>query len=147
MTRTLHYGKLVDSNKPVTGVYSGNCIAWEYIDDEIDLSFESHLESDEHDEDECSICEYWEAGDTRLIGDWIKDNDGLYAPDKTGEFSAIFDANQNVIQVVWSSVIKRSNLLCSPCYVGQIDARQDDTSESGEYQYFAIPDELIYNPD
>lgn len=80
--------------------------------------------------------EYGELYDTPgliLIGDWVKDRDGLYEPDQAGEFAAIVDYDSNVVMVKHSTVIKRC-ALCSPCYPGQADLESE-----GEYLGYDLP--------
>ena len=141
-----HYGKWVSSDKPVTGVLSCNSIAWECVDDEICLTCDKILDGikaeyqdeggdgdefqDELDSIEC------DSSHTKIIGDWIKADDGKYSPDETKEFAAI--VNESTVQVVWSKYTKRG-ALCSPCYPGQVDL---DTP--GDFLGYALPDELIY---
>ena len=72
---------------------------------------------------------------TVLIGSWKKDSDGLYEPDKTGEYAAI--CGEIYTQVVWSKTTGKS-ALCSPCYPGQCDV---DTP--GDYLYYALPADML----
>ena len=137
-----HWGIWVDPDVPITGVVSNNsvnpfifeCIAYE---DSINLDYEAHLESDEHqhyNDDNCEICEYWEDyNSTILIGDWIKDSDGLWDYDPNGEYAAI--VRESVTQVVFSKYFK-SCQLCSPCYPGQADLDSD-----GDFKAYNLPPE------
>lgn len=68
-----------------------------------------------------------------LIGDWVKDDAGLYEPDQAGEFAAIVDYDSNVVMVKHSKVTKRC-ALCSPCYPGQADLESE-----GEYLGYDLP--------
>lgn len=137
--KTNHYGITVDSDVPVTGVHSVNGIAWEFIDDEVCLDCERAYEEFENGMHECEYGEGCNCADfiecdsshTKLIGNWIKDDDGKYAPDKTGEFAAI--VNESTIQVVWSKYTAR-HALCSPCYPGQTDNDSD-----GVYLGYCLP--------
>lgn len=137
---------------PTTGVYSGNDIAWENVDDGIDLQWEeieaSDVNEDEMDEMELDLG--YETGDTILHGDWIKDEEGSYLPDPTGEYAMIFNVNEHTAQVVFSKTVKYGRL-ASPCYPGQVDARVEDPSTPNEVcwiAYYALPmsafrDELV----
>ena len=137
---TNHWGIWVDPELPITGVVSNNQ-AVQFIADEIfdgiDLDWESHVLSNEHDLDDpdyCEICENWDMSQsTILIGDWIKDSDGLYTHDPNGEYAAI--VRESVTQVVFSQHTRRSNL-CSPCYPGQGDIGSD-----GDYLVYDLPSE------
>ena len=140
---TNHWGKWVDSESPVTGVVSNNTPEWlmDELYDSIDLdyeSFESEIENDDsldEDEKQNALESYESMGDsTLLIGDWVKDENGLYEPDKTGEYSAIM--RESVTQIVWSKFTKRG-ALCSPCYPGQVDL---DTP--GEYMAYDLPPDM-----
>ena len=119
-----HWGKYVSSDKPVTGVLSVNSVCWEFIDDEIYLTCESIYDEIESckrcpecevplelvldDFSECPECGWsydvekelveCDSSHDKIIGDWKKDNDGLYIPDESGEFAAIMC--ESVVQVV-----------------------------------------------
>jgi hypothetical protein len=138
---TNHWGIWVDPNIPITGVLSNNSASqfiFESIayEDGINLEFESHLESSDHSEDNCETCEYWEDyNSTYLIGNWIKDNNGLYDYDPDGEYAAI--VGEIYTQVVYSKYTKKVKL-CSPCYPGQ-----GDLDSSGEYLAYTLPSEAF----
>lgn len=138
---TNHYGITVNSDKPITGVLSANAIAWEFVDDEICLTCEeviADIESDESlsEDDKQNELDFIECDPShdKIIGDWIKDENGQYAPDKTGEYAAI--VRESTIQVVWSKTLTRG-ALCSPCYPGQADIPSD-----GDYLAYTLPDYL-----
>ncbi len=132
---------------PTTGVYSGNDIAWENVDDFIDLDYESavaELEANGADEDEImDAMDCFETGETQLYGEWIKDEEGKYMPDPAGEYAMIYDSNMNVAQVVYSHVIKYGRP-ASPCYPGQVDARVEDprtpNTRCQTVAYYALPE-------
>src|SRR4030042_522510 len=112
-----HWGKWVDKTEPVTGVISINDVC-QFVCDEccngIDLNYEqaeqeflqgfqeNHGGADPTDEywnDFNSEMEMCESGDT-LIGDWIKDSDGLYDADReNGEYAAI--VRESVVQILF----------------------------------------------
>jgi hypothetical protein len=99
----------------------------------------SDIENDddfEYDDIEC------DSSHTKIMGDWVKDENGLYMPYEKGEFAAI--VNESTIQVVWSKYTTHGRL-CSPCYPGQLDVRMDDNS--GEYIGYTLPEYLIYKSD
>ena len=147
---------------PTTGVYSGNDIAWKNVDDGIDLQWEE-LEASDVNEDEMDEMDLdCTSGDTVLHGDWIKDEEGSYFPDLTGEYAMIYNVNENTAQVVYSKTVKYSRL-ASPCYPGQVDARVDDPSTPGieelyddegwtcglvhlDIAYYALPEWAMYTP-
>jgi hypothetical protein len=145
MTTINHWGKWIDSEKPVTGVLSSNSIAWEFVDGEICLTCE---EAYKEFEDGSHVCEYGEgchcedfiecdSSHDKIIGDWILDTKtGLYDVNKNGEFAAI--VRESVVQVVWSKFTAKGSP-CSPCYPGQIDLDSD-----GEFLAYTLPDYLIY---
>jgi len=155
MTTKNHYGIIVDSNKPVPGIISQNKINWEYIDDIKCLTCEEWFKEIEDSQD-CEECEAlldddgicpecgWDkqnlyddvecdADHEKIIGDWIKDNNGLYIPDEeNGEFAGILSSSSfNDVTVVWSKFIKENVELCSPCAPGQ--ASMDSHGESKCY--------------
>jgi len=132
-----HWGIWVDSEDPITGVLSNNS-AVQFIADElyngIDLDYESHLNDPEHilNGDDCYCQDMWDCGDsTWLIGQWLKDSEGLYYPDPEGEYAAI--VGEIYTQVVFSNNLKRC-ALCSPCYPGQ-----GDLDSEGEFLTYDLP--------
>ena len=121
----------------LTGVHNGDDIEhWDDLYDGIDLDYESHLE-------ECES--YLETGEcdcdlktgTTLIGGWIKGIDGLYGPDVLSEYSAIYNPNENTIQVVHSKFLIRC-AYCSPCYPNQVDV-----DSTGEQIGYMLPIEIM----
>ena len=136
-----HWGVWVNPDQPITGVISNNLIV-QFISDEmydcIDLDYEEHINSPNHLENEteyeyCGECENWESfpDSTFLIGDWIKDKDGLYDYDPDGEYAAI--VRESTTQVVYSKYTKRAGL-CSPCFPGQADNESE-----GEFLAYDLP--------
>lgn len=137
-----HWGKTVNSNKPITGVLSIHSIAWEWITDEICLTCEqiiSDIESDESlsDEEKEHELEFLECDSShdKIIGDWLQDENGKYYPDESKEFAAI--VRETTVQVVWSTHITTGGL-CSPCYPGQVDL-----DSTGEFKAYTLPEELL----
>lgn len=109
---------------------------------------DAYMVNDEPTPDEETIGEwkeeYGELYDTPgliLIGDWVKDEDGLYEPDQAGEFAAIVDYDSNIVMVKHSKVVKRC-ALCSPCYPGQADLESE-----GEYLGYDLPAYFYPQPD
>lgn len=142
MTIKNHWGVWVDSETPTTGVLSSNSIAWEFVDDEICLTCEQNVKGIESNEDldddeKQNEIEFLECDSShdKIIGDWKKDDGGLYTQDETGEFAAI--VRETVIQVVWSKFVTTGNL-CSPCYPGQVDLDSE-----GEFKAYTLPDYLL----
>ena len=130
-----HWGIWIDPEVPITGVIQNNSIV-QFISDEmyngIDLDYEEHIQSPFHNEIDCDCLEYIpEDRSNYLIGDWIKDPDGLWDYDPDGEFAAI--VREDVTQVVYSKYTKKA-ALCSPCYPGQADL-----DSSGEFLAYDIP--------
>jgi len=76
---------------------------------------------------------------TWLIGDWIKDSDGLYDYDPNGEYAAIVNFDHNTTQVIYSKYTKRAGL-CSPCYPGQAD-----NDSEGDYLSYDLPPDAYDN--
>lgn len=152
-----HYGVYIDSEIPITGVYSNNSLAWEWLyDTEICLTCEEavnehykHTELDTYSEDcpNCleveGYCLEWiecQPFHERIIGDWILDtNTHLYEPNPNGEFAAI--EREDVTQVVFSHLTERHGL-CSPCYPGQCDV-----DSTGEFLCYVLPDWALYRKD
>jgi hypothetical protein len=155
MTTTNHWGKWVDSEDPITGVYGINqlsawfwdecdeiCLVCEQMEEDIDTTPADDCEYDENGEP----IEYWsdfiiecDSSHEKLVGDWIKGDDGLYEPNKAGEWAGIL--RETTVQVVWSIHTARA-ALCSPCYPGQCDA-----GSKGEFLHYALPYDLIYKGD
>jgi hypothetical protein len=143
MTTVNHWGKLVNSENPVTGVLSSNSLAWEFVNDDICLTCEgiiSEIESDESlsDEDKQNELEFMECDSShdKIMGNWLKDEEGKYYPDESKEFAAII--REDVVQVVWSTHIT-TGALCSPCYPGQVDL-----DSLGEFKAYTLPGYLLY---
>lgn len=152
-----HWGKWVDKTEPVTGVISFNDVC-QFVSDEIacngiDLQYEEAEETfkaeyrinhnmqepdDEAMEEFYNEMDGCDSGDF-LIGDWIKDNEGLWDVNKEGEYSAI--VRESVVQVVWSKYITRCKNLCSPCYPGQADVQSGIDDENGEFLSYNLPPE------
>lgn len=138
-----HWGKWIDSSKPVTGVLSIHSVSWEWIHDETCLTCEeiqAGIESDdslteEQKERELEFMECDSSHD-KIIGDWLKDEKGLYYPNLNGEFAAV--VRESTIQVVFSKHTSHGSP-CSPCYPGQIDL-----DSAGEFMAYTLPDDLLY---
>lgn len=136
----------------VGSVYSGNDVEWEFFpQDFVDLWYENFLrEMQENGLSEEEIekeTEFWETGEEQLYGDWQKNSDGLYEPNKNGpeEFAAIYDSNTNYMQVIWSKHF-RYGRWASPCFPSQVDARYDDPKKADNVcyvKYFALPDDCL----
>lgn len=156
---------------PTTGVYSGGELPWEWIDtgDYIDPIYNQlyderkaeliadilgNLMPDEAPPAEDEIAdliaddlaaefEYWEGGTDQLYGDWLQDEQGLWHPDPDGEFALLYDSNDGYGQLVFSKWV-RYGRPTSPCFPGQVDARENDPFEpDGEPQY-SVPSEQIF---
>lgn len=162
MTVVNHWGVWVDSETPVTGVISMNSVESEWLfDNEICPTCEELIDElnnleycpicgDVHlDEDGfCPACGYDKEKDMdfvecfdheKLVGDWIKDDEGYYIPDETGEFAGIVSSSSfNCIQVIWSKHTKKGFALCSPCFPGQADLDSE-----GEFTAFILPEDLM----
>ena len=152
--------------EPITGVISANNVAWEYVDEEICPTCEEWKAEIEEIRDcpncnialenfegvlECIDCEYSPQNElenlecfdhSKLIGDWTKDKEGLYEPNKRGEFAAIVTSSSfNCVQVVWSKYTTNVRAMCSPCFPGQADL----DSGAGNIVAYTLPDELLAN--
>ena len=102
----------------------------------------NEIENDDSIEDKESELNWIEcdSSHTKILGNWLKDDDGLYYPDKNGEFAAI--ENESTIQVVYSKFTTKQCKPCSPCYPGQLDVDYD--YENGEFIAYTLPDDLLY---
>ena len=128
---------VADKQPVITGVTYGTRVGEFFWDVEmIDLSEQW---ADENGDDDLERLDG--EGATYLIGDWIKGQDGKYSPTgiigKCG-FSAIYDSNDNYIQVVQSRWVARC-ALCSPCF-----PNQGDMESAGEHWTFMLPPVLMY---
>ena len=133
----VHYGILVDSESPVTGVIHNHSAEWLieeiYNPNSIDLVWEEHqLDCEEYQETGYCGCGTSQGG--MLIGAWRLTPDG-YEPDESGEYSAI--VREVYTQIVHSRYVTRA-ALCSPCYPGQADL---DTS--GAYLAYTLPPDMF----
>lgn len=143
------------------GVMSANKLNWDCVDNEICPTCEESLEEISNlqncpeckgilDEENCTECEwnkYDECGNiecfdhSKLIGDWKKDENGLYEPNENGEFAAILTSSTfNCVQVLWSKYTASGKRFCSPCFPNQADI---DT-EYGNLTCYVLPDYMIY---
>jgi len=135
-----HYGIVVDSEKPITGVLNSNAPEFLYeecLSKGIDLHYEEHCwECDNEEHDEC----FYDDEPVYLIGfKNLKlgvrkfDEDG-YEPDEEAEYSAI--VSPTYTQVVRSKYVSRC-ALCSPCFPGQ-----GDLDTPGEFLAYTLPPEV-----
>lgn len=107
---------------PLTGVFCTSSFdyIWDDIDFGIDLQLEEHFEEcDLEDHEDCE-CWYDSQSHDALIGYKKNEKTGLYEPDVTAKYSAIYRGTDNIIQVthsVWGIL----GAPCSPCYPNQVD--------------------------
>jgi len=89
--------------------------------------------------------ESWESDEDQfLIGDWELCEDGeTYEAVENGENGFCAIVRSDVIQVVWSTEVKRFRSMCSPCYPNQVDADSGEC-ESGGFLAYALPDDAYY---
>ena len=132
----------------LTGVISANGIAWESVYNEICLDCEAIFKDIEEDEtldedakqDELDCVECFDH--KKLIGDWLKDEKGLYYPDENGEYAAIVTSSTfNCVQVVWSKYITEVRAMCSPCFPNQADL----DSGKGNIKCYDLPEYMKYS--
>ena len=129
-----HWGILCDTEKPVTCVYGGNELNWEYLPEMLDpTDYSAVPEGDQ---------EFYEPTNW-LIGDLKQGEDGLWDIVKDGPhgFALLYDSNMNIAQLVWSKTTARG-ALCSPCYPGQVDSAT--VAEVGLQMCFVLPSEYLY---
>ena len=162
MTIQNHYGVFVNSDEPVPGVISQNSLAWEFMDEPKCLTCEEWFKEIEDSQD-CEECEAmldddgicpecgWEKQNLyddvecspdheKIVGDWIKNEEGLYIPDENGEFAGVLSSSSfNDITVVWSKFIKENVALCSPCAPGQASI-----DSVGKFKCYTLPEYLFY---
>lgn len=138
----MHWGKAVWKNEPVTGVLYANKIDSEAFNDldqkSIDLQWEEYLAECEKNnvEPEDDWCDH---NYTHVVG-MEKDEEGLYVPDKTEDYSIIMAGDPITLQVVHSIYVQRC-ALCSPCFPGQ-----GNLNSEGEFLAYSLPSEM-FNPD
>ncbi len=77
---------------------------------------------------------YYGDEDTILVG-YTKDDEGLYIPDTSKEFSYIY--NEGILQVTQSKYTKDVRL-CSPCY-----PNQGDLNTIGDYKAYNLPSDYF----
>jgi len=132
MTETWHWGIIVNSEVPVTGVLLSNNADFLYEDalKGIDIDFKEHLKECKNEyHDNC----WMNDEPTYLIG-FKKDEKGEYILDEKAEYSAI--VGQQETQVLRSGYVSRV-ALCSPCFPGQ-----GDLDTPGEFLAFTLPPEV-----
>ena len=135
-----HYGITVNSDIPVTGVFSMHNLEWicDDMDKGIDEEYEAHVrECPNEEHDDCFGDS--DGSGTTLIGFVYNEETKLYDEDPTAEYSAI--VSDTYVQVTKSSYGIRCEL-CSPCYPGQGDG---DTE--GDYLAYSIPPEVVGEQD
>lgn len=133
-----HWGIYVDPLVPITGVITNNEAVYNETSNGIDLQFEEHkLDCTKENHYDCYYDEWTESGDY-LIGSWIMNSEGLYEPDRSGEYSAI--VRDTDTQVEWSRYTTKC-ALCSPCYPGQ-----GDLDSSGEFLAYTLPPDMLDEP-
>lgn len=126
MTITNHYGKYVDSEVPVAGIFCLNMYPQFISDgdsDGIDLAYlEWEMDHDCETPDDCQCEPPMDMESATLIGDWKKDENGLYIPDTDGEYA--IDATGETYGAVVFSKYTRRVALCSPCFpsCGDLDS-------------------------
>jgi hypothetical protein len=171
MTRIFeyHWGKWVDSDTAITGVYGINQLAdWFWQEDDICMDCEEAYSQEDIDTTPADDCEYdendepieyWsdfiiecDGSHTKLVGDWLE----YTGPDiKKHEHECYFIVNGTGYtpnkQGEWAGILRETTVqivwsiytaraaLCSPCYPGQADAGSD-----GEFLHYALPEDLIY---
>lgn len=107
---------------------------------------EALIDDNEVEEQARNEVEDMEGGTYHLVGSWKKvtdlaqENIHGYAPDKDGDYAAIYDSNDNYIQVVWSKTVVNCSW-CSPCFPNQGDL---DTPGFGAVAY-ALPEGYYYD--
>jgi hypothetical protein len=134
-TTCFHYGKLVNSEKPIVGVVANNSVEWlnEEIQEGLSLAWLNHeRECKLEDHDNCDITD--EFADV-LIGEWIKGWDGKFEPDPKGEYSALVG---EIYTVVYLSKYTERHALCSPCYAGC-----GDIDTEGRFLCYVLPPEVM----
>jgi hypothetical protein len=109
-----HWSIWCDTEEPVTCVYGGNELNWEYLPEMLDPTDYSEVAEEDQD---CYEPISW------LIGDWARGEDGLWdvVQDGPNGFAMLYDSNDNIAQLVWSRTTGRGRM-CSPCYPGQVDS-------------------------
>lgn len=134
-----------DLTKPTTGVMNLNeSPDWllDTLASSVDLSYEIALQNGEINDE--SELEYWDSSDSSfLVGDWTKNDDGLWSPDEHGAhgFSAIYNGDRFTIQVIWSQTIKRFNRpTFQGCYPGQVDIDSGLSDDESGYLAYCLPD-------
>lgn len=137
-----------------TGVYGGNAINWECIDEFAEEDgYSDFLEASEaadhaadcewHDDHEsccCGCADCWEPTE-------VWSTNGLWSRTLTGQLEAtgtlvfVYDNNDNIVQVVRSPLTWNRGE-CSPCYPGQADA---DTP--GAVRCYRLPNWMVADKD
>jgi hypothetical protein len=117
-----HYGRTIDSETPVTGVFSYNEILHlESLYDSIDPHLEEHI-------DECPMCESGMACD--IAENWESYLELFPAAAWHLDSNGQWDFNPEAES---SQFILRGNP-CSPCYPGQVEF-----SRGGDFVAFSLP--------
>ena len=134
----------------ITGIININSVNQDRLTDDMFYRGGINLTFDNYQKEHVKFCEdkdciesehlndyenYEECNDTYIVN-YIKDDKGLYIPDKSKDYS--FVVSESVIQVTYSKYNKRCSL-CSPCYPGQ-----GNLDSSGSYLTFTLPDYYLF---
>ncbi len=127
--------------KPTTGWYNGNDADWDGMGDPEYPNYGRYCSECGNElhklfQGKCTSCRCeidWEdeeiaPDEKQYYGSW-KRKGRFWSPDRSGDFAAIFDSNDNGIAVVWSKFVRYGHQ-GSPCIPGQVHAEPDDPSES-----------------
>ena len=128
-----HYGRIVDSEVPITGVLNSGKAEFLYEDclNGTDVGYEEHLKECPNEEhDEC----YFNDEPTYLVGFRKNEKTGEFEPDENAEYSAI--VMPIYTQVIRSKYVSRVEL-CSPCFPGQ-----GDLDTPGEFLAYTLPPDV-----
>lgn len=128
-----HYGIIIDSEIPTTGVINSSRPEWLHEDIFNGINFDYELHCKECTNEEHDTC-YYDDDSTYLIGYKLNEKTGLYDIDYSAEYSAIVSTQYT--QVTNSKWVSRTTL-CSPCFPGQ-----GDLDTPGEFLAFTLPPEV-----
>jgi len=114
----------------MVGVCTGRILRWEFIEDMLPCNNCDYFQACSDDvESECNQ-------DMRLLGNWVYNNKSKKY-ESNGGFSAIYDSNDNYVQVINSDYV----ILCNEasfCFIGQ-----GDIESEGDLYAYCPPPELL----
>ena len=119
---------------------------FEEIKEQVDTTDEEIEDAvDERMEKECD--DYFADETTYLIGDWVKDKNGVYQIDRNGKngFAAIYSTHTGNVCVEYSKYVMINARDTSPCYIQADDGKPcGDLDSEGNLEAYSFPSDYYW---